>query len=60
MHIVEQYRKHAQACQEIARRLDRPEDRQMLERLAKAWETLADLRERDIKNGTVTAAIYET
>jgi hypothetical protein len=49
MHIVEQYRKHARNCREIAKRLDRPEDRQMLERLAKAWETLADLRERDIK-----------
>jgi hypothetical protein len=49
MHTVEQYRKNAGECRELAKRLDRPEDRQTLERLAKAWETLANMRERDIK-----------
>jgi hypothetical protein len=36
-------------CLEMAKRLDRPEDRQTLEQLAKAWEKLADLRGREIK-----------
>ena len=49
MHTVEQYRNHARECREIAKRVDGPEDRQTLERLAKAWETLANLRERDVK-----------
>jgi hypothetical protein len=50
MHIVEQYRKNARDCRELAKRVDQSDgDRQTLERLAKAWERLANLRERDIK-----------
>ena len=50
MQTVEQYRKNARDCREVAKRVDQPDrDRQTLERLAKAWEKLAELRERDIK-----------
>jgi hypothetical protein len=52
MQTVEQYRKNARDCRELAKRADQTDgDRQTLERLAKAWEKLADLRERDIKLG---------
>jgi hypothetical protein len=49
MHTVDQYRKPARERREIAKRVDQSEDRQTLEQLSKAWETLASLRERDMK-----------
>lgn len=49
MHTVDQYRKPARERREIAKRVDQSEDRRTLEQLSKAWETLASLRERDMK-----------
>jgi len=47
--MIEQYRKNARECLEMAKRLDRPQDRQALKEMAKTWETLASLRKRDTK-----------
>jgi hypothetical protein len=44
MRIVTEYRKHAEKCWELANFIA---DKQILERLAKTWEKLADLRKRD-------------
>ena len=49
MRMIELYRKNARECIEMAKRLDRPEDRQTLEEMAKTWETLASVRERNTK-----------
>ena len=40
-----EYKCHAQECREQAKRMQRPEDRNALERLAQIWEKLADVRE---------------
>ena len=40
-----EYKHHAQECREQAKRMQRPEDRDALERLAQIWEKLADVRE---------------
>lgn len=36
----EQYKKHAEQCRELARNMDRPEDRAKLEKMAQAWDEL--------------------
>jgi hypothetical protein len=41
-----EYKRNAQECLELAKRMLRPKDRQALERLAQIWEKLADVRER--------------
>jgi hypothetical protein len=40
----------AQECREQAKRMQRPEDRDALERLAQIWEKLADVREQQSLN----------
>ena len=42
---VAEYKRHAQECREQAKRMQRPEDRDALERLAQIWEKLTDVRE---------------
>ena len=38
----DEYKKNAQECRELARRMPRREDRERLERMAEAWEELAE------------------
>jgi hypothetical protein len=45
MIIAAEYKRHARKCREQAKRMQRPEDRDALERLAQIWEKLADVRE---------------
>ena len=40
-----EYKRHALDCHEQAKRMQRREDRDALERLAQIWEKLADVRE---------------
>jgi hypothetical protein len=40
-----EYKRHALECREQAKRMQRPDDRDALERLAQIWEKLADVRE---------------
>ncbi len=40
-----EYKRDAQDCREQAKRVQRREDRDALERLAQIWEKLADVRE---------------
>ena len=40
-----EYKHHAQECREQTKRMQWPEDRDALERLAQIWEKLADVRE---------------
>ena len=42
---VAEYKRHAQECREQAKRMQRSEERDTLERLARIWEKLADVRE---------------
>jgi len=41
-----EYKGHARECREQAKRMQQPEDRDALDRLAQIWEKLADVRER--------------
>jgi len=41
-----EYKRHARECREQAKRMQQPEDRDALDRLAQIWEKLADVRER--------------
>ena len=40
-----EYKRHARECREQAERMQQPEDRDALDRLAQIWEKLADVRE---------------
>jgi len=42
---VAEYKRHAQECREQAKRMQEPEERDTLERLAQIWEKLADVSE---------------
>jgi hypothetical protein len=46
MKTVAEYRQNAEYCREIAKRMPRPEDKEALERMAKAWDAMAAARER--------------
>jgi Skp family chaperone for outer membrane proteins len=51
MRRVAEYQAHANECRKIAARMARPEDKDLLEQLAQAWEKVAKLRERHITDG---------
>ena len=44
MIMAAEYKRHARECREQANRMQRPEDRDALERLAQIWEKLAGVR----------------
>jgi hypothetical protein len=48
MRTVAEFRKHAEECRELAKRLTREDDKAAMELMAKAWEKAADARERDL------------
>ena len=49
MRKIEKYQQHAKYCRALAARTTtRPEDKVTLEEIAKAWEKVAALRERDL------------
>ena len=39
-----EYKRYAEECREQAKRMQWPEERDILERLAQIWEKLADIR----------------
>ena len=47
MHMVAEYRTHADKCRELANSAATPVDKKILEWMAYSWEKLADLRKRD-------------
>jgi len=51
MRKLEEYKKHAKDCRALAAKVTRPEDKVTLEEIAKAWEKVAGLRERDLHEG---------
>jgi Skp family chaperone for outer membrane proteins len=51
MRRVAEYQAHANECRKIAARMARPEDKELLEQLAQAWEKVAKLRKRHITDG---------
>jgi hypothetical protein len=55
MRKVEQYKQNAKHCRALAARTTRPEDKATLEELAKAWERVAALTERDLDEASVIA-----
>ena len=48
MRKVEEYKQNAKHCRALFARATRPEDKATLEEIAKAWEKVAALRERDL------------
>jgi hypothetical protein len=47
MHMVAEYKIHAQKCRELANSMTTPVDQQMFDFMAEAWEKLAHLCELD-------------
>jgi hypothetical protein len=47
MHMVAEYRTHADKCRELANSAAVPVDKKNLEWMACSWEKLADLRKQD-------------
>ena len=50
MRTVAEFRKHADECREMAAKLTREDDKKAMELMAKAWEKVANDRERDLKS----------
>lgn len=49
MRAVTQYRQRARECRELARMVDKLEDKYALDCAAQSWERLAARQERDIE-----------
>ena len=45
MKTVAEYRMYAEGCRKLAAKVERPEDKQALELMARAWELVANERE---------------
>ena len=48
MRRLDEYKQHAKDCRALAAKATRPDDKLTLEEIAKAWEKVATLRERDL------------
>ena len=48
MKTVAEYRMYAAECRKLAAKTARPEDKQALETIARAWERVADEREAQL------------
>jgi hypothetical protein len=48
MRRVEEYKQHAKDCRTLAAQITQPGDKMALEEIAKAWDKVAALRERDL------------
>ena len=48
MRRLDEYKQHAKYCRALAALMTRPDDKLTLEEIAKAWEKVAALRERDL------------
>jgi hypothetical protein len=48
MRAAAEYRKHAEECRRLAQQMVAPEDKRALEEMAKIWEMLEKLRDRDL------------
>jgi hypothetical protein len=48
MRKVEEYKQNTKHCRALASLVTRPEDKITLEEIAKVWEKVAALRERDL------------
>jgi hypothetical protein len=49
MHRVNDFKEHAKACRALAARTTQPDDKVLLEEIAKAWDKIAFLRKRDLE-----------
>ena len=56
MKAVDEYRRHADECDALARRARSPEEREMIINMAKTWRMLADQREKRVRNKSRDAA----
>jgi hypothetical protein len=48
MRRLDEYKQHAKDCRALAAKVTRPDDKLALEEIAKAWEKVVALRERDL------------
>jgi hypothetical protein len=48
MRTVAEYRHNAEECRNLAKLLSKPEDKEILEQMARTWDGLAKQRERDL------------
>jgi hypothetical protein len=49
MRKVQDYKEHAKACRALAARTIQPDDKMLLEEIARAWDKVAALRKRDLE-----------
>jgi hypothetical protein len=54
MKTVKEYRDNARECREMAKRMQRPEDRARGREMAQAWDRLATTREGKLLAGVET------
>jgi hypothetical protein len=48
MKTVAEYRMYAEECRKLAAKTERPEDKQALETIARAWDRIANEREASL------------
>ena len=49
MRRMAEYKQHAKECRTLAAQITQPEDKTALEEMAKAWDKMAALRDRDLE-----------
>jgi hypothetical protein len=49
MRRMAEYKQHAKECRTLAAQITQPEDKMALEEMAKAWDKMAALRDRDLE-----------
>jgi hypothetical protein len=50
MLVVAEYRKHAEQCRKLAMQTTSPDDKRILENMARSWEMLAQIRNHDLES----------
>jgi hypothetical protein len=50
MRTVAEFRKHAEECRELAKKLTREDDKKAMELMAKTWEKAANARVRELRS----------
>ena len=59
MRTLQEYQRHAEECDELAKKALSPEQRDMISQMAETWRMLADQRRRKLSRRAVQLSILD-
>lgn len=59
MRTLQEYQRHAEECDELAKKALSPEQRDMISQMAETWRMLADQRRRKLSRRAVQPSILD-